>query len=194
VGAAFAMMVQSVRAGIGATQIEGSGNESSIKKLENLPEDPEKVFNKGLSEARKQAGLTLNNVDINFVKDRHLLIKCLDSDCSSYTARTELSVDAAIAFLKDNSDWGIVDGTYSNGRVKIYPSATAPTHFNFPKGSIPYMRALSRLPGSSYSTQITGIENVIQTLSHETGHHVGLGHDNHMRTREWKSIQFYRGN
>ena len=39
---------------------------------------------------------------------------------------------------------------------------------------------------------MNGVENVLQTIAHETGHHLGFGHDAGMYNREYIAVKTYR--
>ena len=109
-------------------------------------------------------------------------------------ARTTVrSVTAAIDFLQKNDGWYSVDGTYDgNGGIDIYPTATSPDRFVLPRSSGPRRRFDFGRPGGYAQIDMSGIENVLQTISHEYGHHLGIEHGERMLEHEWQQLRYYR--
>lgn len=105
----------------------------------------------------------------------------------------ELSSQAeTLTFLKKNPAWFAVDGVYleASGTAQIFATATAPgTRLHVPSGGLLVRRLQS---GLSFNTRMIGVENVVQTIAHEGGHHLHFSHDAKIYNREYLAIKRYR--
>ncbi|WP_445365794.1 RHS repeat-associated core domain-containing protein [Microbulbifer sp. ANSA001] len=179
--AAFAMAMSSL--GQRGTP-EGAPNQESIDRVNAIPdslEERQAIYAEGLEAAQ--------NVDAaNIDADLETIMLGRRSgngwDYQGFSTKSD-----AIAFLEANSSWGIVDGIHFGGNsIGIYAGATA-SGTTLRSGS---MLKAYLLSGRTFSTNMTGVENVIQTLAHETGHAAGISHGNAMLNREFKAIRQYR--
>jgi RHS repeat-associated protein len=195
-GAASAAFMYAVSAGVGsARQVEE--NESvnqGMDKIENIPSDPQAVYDEAYAAARQDKALAIDESKIEFHADK---VQVVRAECGRAGVCTPsdvkvMAVKEAQRFLEGNRGWYASDGAFDGSTISIYVTATSPSTLNYPKNTPQYLKYAQGL-GSGY-TKLSGVENVIQTLSHETGHRDGLPHGQRMQVREYDSIKFYRLN
>ncbi|WP_445357512.1 FG-GAP-like repeat-containing protein [Microbulbifer sp. ANSA002] len=168
---------------------EGAPNQESIDRVNAIPdslEDRQAVYIEGLKAARNidKTNIDAANIDLDL---ETIMLGHRNGNGWDYQGFSSKS--DAIAFLKANPSWGIVDGIHFGGSsIGIYAGATA-SGTALRVGS---MLKAYLLSGRSFSTSMTGVENVIQTLAHETGHVADISHGNVMLNREFKAIRQYR--
>ena len=100
--------------------------------------------------------------------------------------------EETLAFLTKNPAWFAVDGVYHERslRVELFATATASgTRLFVPAGGLLSRRLQS---GLAFNTSMNGVENVIQTIAHETGHHFHFNHDTKIYNREYRAVKRYR--
>ncbi len=196
---AFSVTVESIgRAGangrISADDSSGGTaellNKDSIEKISSISENFESVFTEG---AEAFLGATSNGFEgaqVAFTPNRQGVASCVDAACSDLSSIQEMPLTAVSDYLRDNPLAVTVDGIHQGNQITLYPTSTTSSHLYYPEGSSQYLKSISL--GSSSYARLTGIENVVQTLAHETGHQIGLNHGNAMRRREWSTIQRFR--
>jgi len=159
-------------------------------------EDRQNIYEEGLSEVER-LGFVSNDAKAELVVklDTFYLLN------GSGDNRTFTDSATAIEFLRANPGWRASDGTHRvttktsfwgtktvSHEILIYATATSPGTFLRNVGDL----AAYRAAGNSFIRTMTSVENVIQTISHEAGHHVGLDHNNSMWNREFDVIRQYR--
>ena len=171
---------------------ETAKNQSSIDRVNNLSDSVEErqaIFDEGLNAAKAQ-DLSVDETNITAKLDEIRLGK--QSGNGEYEYRSFTSKSDAVKFLKANSDWFAADGVYhGSGEISIYATATSSgTLLSSPPGSLLSSRFKF---GLSFNRRLTGVENVLQTISHETGHFKGLSHsDLSLYDREYLAVKKYR--
>ena len=158
-------------------------NDTAIKLLENLPKNPEAVFEEGLALAKKQKELNVK-ASIKF-DERHGF--CPEV-CDASAIRFRSSTKEGIKFLKENPEYELLLGTHTKGAgIAIYPAATVENHIEpfFP--SKEYRRHF--IYGEDSSLTVTGAESVLSVIAHEIGHHRGINHGNAMNKQEFNAIK-----
>lgn len=173
-----------------------SSRQNSIRKIENLPDsivDREAIYSEGFQAAKAQ-GLIVDGSKITAELDTiHLRNRAGRS--ASFTNKTD-----ALQYLADNSGWFAADGVhYGRGNISIYATAVASDTLTLPSTNhlANRMEKLA-IYGRVFSRNLTPVENVIQTIAHETGHYLGQTHfwesgDFSQIHREFNAITTYRG-
>src|SRR5690625_3522352 len=133
-GAATAVFTWALSQGAEAIKTNSSGsNASGIEILENLPDNPEAVYQEGRELAAAQKEL---NVDESVQFDnRHAF--CPET-CNTDTIRYRSSAAEGIEFLKNNSDYRLLLGAHWNGQSYIFPGATVSMTITYPVGTAGY--------------------------------------------------------
>ena len=186
VSAAFVALVSSAA----WSAAERAQNQNSIDRIHNLPdslEERQAIFNEGLDAAKAQ-NLIVDDVNIAprlneiNIATRNRLTG--GHDYQQFTSKSD-----ALAFLKANPGSFAADGVYyGNGNVSIYATAVS----SGTRLSVGSLFASYVNSGNYFGPVLTGVENVIQTITHETGHHLGYSHGNSMYNREFLAIKRYR--
>ncbi len=158
--------------------------------LSNIPNDPRNVYNDAVKASRNNRYVSyldratfVDEIKMGFCKTIH--------SCSS--TRYFSSTQEAINFSKENPGWSLIEGEHvkSTGSIFVYRSATAPRMEYFKDDMSEKKRQLGI---SCACSQLTGIESVIGTLSHEGSHKMNYGHGNTLYYRERRPIEYYREN
>jgi hypothetical protein len=175
-------------------RVDTGTNEESIKALKTLPDDPEAVFKEGFNAASKQPGNSLDKVGVRFESKEILVVQCANAVCDSISSMKTLpNAESAIDFLQENQSWHAANGVYSKNGIVLYPTSTSSTYYQYQEGmGLPYMKAESGI--GPKGTTLSGAENVVRVLAHETGHYHNYSHGPEMWKREYKAIQYYRNN
>ncbi len=168
-------------------------NQSSIDRILNLPEslaERRQIYERGFKEAKRQ-GILSHDVSVIPRLDE---IKLVHRDpMGRYRYRDSIKdSERAIAALKANPTWLVADGVYEGaGKIVIYATATsANTLLIIPSESLLHERFRSDL---SFRFRLSDVENVLQTITHEVGHHSGLNHgDASLYNGEYFAIKRYR--
>ena len=173
-----------------------SSNGESIKKVENLPdkiEDRQSIYDEGLSAAKTQ-GLNIDGAKIE-PKLGTIHLRSRAGFSKNFSSKAD-----ALQYLSDNPKWFAADGVYyGNGNISIYATAVSASKIYLPNTDYISSRLYKfSIYGRGFSRNLTPVENVIQTISHETGHYLGQGHywdtgDFGQIHREFDSIATHRG-
>ncbi|GEM_PF-6095241 len=191
-GAAFAAFSWAVQAAANGGTPEEAANQSSIDRVNNLPdslEERQAIYNEGL-EAAKAQDLNVDETNIVAKLDEIKLGRNLGGgryDYQSFTSKSD-----AVGFLKANPSWFAADGVYhGGGNISIYATATSSgTRLANPSGGMLEARYRANL---RFNRTLSGVGNVVQTIAHETGHFKGLSHqDISLYNREYLAVKRYR--
>ncbi len=187
-GAAYAAFAWAISSAANAGTPEEAANQSSIDRVNNLPDSLEKrqaIYNEGL-EATKAQDLNVDQTKITpELKTIHLRNRAGMSE--NFTSKA-----AALEHLNNNPGWFAADGVhYGGGNISIYATATSSgTLLSAPRKSLLATRLKS---GLHFNRRLTGVGNIVQTIAHETGHFKGLNHQNiSLYNREYLAIKRYR--
>ncbi len=171
---------------------ENARNQSSLDRINNLPKTPaerKRFFDAGLKEIKRQ-GLLTNGITVVERLDEILIGKQTPYGGYEYQSPTK-DPQKALGILKANPKWFAADGVYNGkGVLTIYATATSSgTALAVYSGTLLEMRRRA-LP---FPLRLTSIENVIQTLAHEIGHHKGFNHrDKGIYDAEYLAVKAYR--
>ncbi len=149
-------------------------NQNSIDRILNLPACLDEriwIFERGLKEARRQ-GILGPELMVSAKLEE---IKLFHVDPSGRRCFRDSVKDAAtaIAALKENPELQVADGVYDGaGIIALYATATSENSLlNFVSLSCLQHHLKSAF---DFSLNLTGIENVVQTIAHEAALHEGL--------------------
>ena len=190
-GAANAAFATIARSAVEKAIAEETQNQSSIDRINNLSDSSEErqaIFNKGLEGAKAQ-NLNVDKVKITANLDE-IRIGASNGhggyDFQSFTSKSE-----ALAHLKANPQSFAADGVYhGGGDISIYATATSSgTRLYAHSGGLLELSIRTRLP---FNIRLTGVENVVQTIAHEIGHHRGLDHGVEIYNAEYLAIRNFR--
>jgi len=178
------------------TAADESARHNSIEKIKSLPDsvaDRQAIYDEGLEAAQAQ-GLTVDGTKIT-PKLGIIHLRNRAGLSENFTTKA-----GALQHLADNPGWYAVDGIYrSGGNISIYATAVSADTITLPSTNYISNRLYKfSIYGRGFSRNITPVENVIQTIAHETGHYLGQTH--YWKTgnfgqihREFDAIATYRG-
>ncbi len=171
---------------------EKARNQSSIDRIENLPTtlgERKNHFDAGLKEIKRQ-GLLISGINIIPKLDEIRLGRARPYGGYEYKPPMK-DPKQALVFLKANPDWFTADGVYKGGgNIEINATATSSeTKLAVYRGTLLEMRMQSR----PFRLALSNVENVVQTIAHEIGHHKGHTHqDAAIYNNEYMAVRKYR--
>jgi len=171
---------------------ENAKNQSSLDRILKLPKtlaERQGYFDTGLAEIKRQK---LLSDEIKVVGNMDEILLGTTTPYGGWKYKPPVKdPEKAFAVLKANSKWFAADGIYNgNGVLTIYATATSSdTKLIVYRNTMLDMR-LRSLP---FRLILTSVENVIQTIAHEIGHHKGLSHsDAGIYDGEYMAVRRYR--
>jgi RHS repeat-associated protein len=168
------------------------GNANDIDRLDQIPADPQAVYDRAKLEAENNPSV-VKGKRTDFV-NKIVARECLDPKCNSNNfAKPFDSAEKAKEFLAKNPTYTLVDGiTIDHSHIQVFRTATTPVKYEVSDrvGIAKHMAGrMSRV------LNLSGVENVIRVLAHEGVHvsHPSARHeDNIFPETERNAIENHR--